>query len=404
MKTTESPSAGPSTAPDRPRRLPRRTWISVLGLATALGLLESTKAYVTLRLQGGAPSWPMVLLGNMPWWLIWAALVPLVVGVARRFRLDRRPRVLAAGAHVLAALAVSLLHLGLAGTLFYHTHGHRVHPDLASQLATLLNFYLFLEVLTYAAIVGGFYAVDYQRRFREGELAAARLEALAREARLSALRSQIHPHFLFNTLNAVSGLVRRGENDDAIRMIARLGDLLRLSLGRADGHEVPLEEELASLRTYLEIEHVRFRDRLAVDFGVDPAVRGARVPPLLLQPLAENAVRHGIAPTPGPGRITISAGRRGDVLVLEVENTGAAPPPGAEEEMGARGGIGLSNTRARLAHLYGPAAGLRLEPRAGGGAVARVTLPLHFAHDTIEAEPAEEAEALGAGPAGREAQ
>jgi LytS/YehU family sensor histidine kinase len=203
------------------------------------------------------------------------------------------------------------------------------------------------------------------------QLQAAELRSLTAEARLHALRMELNPHFFFNALNAISGLVRRADRDGAVAMIARLGDLLRVTLGRDAALLVPLGRELECLDLYLDIERVRFEDRLAFELDVPDVLRDALVPPLILQPLVENAVRHGIAPTIGGGRITVRARRDDDRISVVVEDTGR----GWHGPAGRREGVGLSNTRARLAQLFGDAATVHTRSSTTGGAVVALTFP-----------------------------
>jgi two-component system, LytTR family, sensor kinase len=225
------------------------------------------------------------------------------------------------------------------------------------------------------------YGVSYARRHRAREIAASRLETELAGARLSALKAQLHPHFLFNAFNSVSALLGR-DPAAAREMLARLESLLRVTLERADAQEVALAEELRVVEMYAGIEGVRFSDRLRVEIDAAPALRGALVPHLLLQPLVENAVKHGIAARPGPGRIAVSARAEGGRLVLSVADDG----PGAPADGASRGeGIGLANTRARLAQLHGPGAALSVESAEGRGTRVTVTLPLRFA--TSSADP-----------------
>jgi two-component system, LytTR family, sensor kinase len=220
---------------------------------------------------------------------------------------------------------------------------------------------------------------------RAREVAAAHLETRLIEAQLQALQRQLHPHFLFNTLHAISALVHR-EPDKADAMIERLSDLLRLTLDKIGVQQVTLEQELDYLRAYLDIEQVHFGDRLEVIYDVDAHAMDALVPNLILQPLAENAIRHGLEPRSGRGRIAIEAFREGDTLVLRVIDTGRGlfrvPAVAPREGTGpAEAGVGLSNTRARLSRLYGSAATLDLQPNTGGGAVATVRLPFKTSHE-----------------------
>jgi hypothetical protein len=361
----------------RPERLGRSFQLAILGFWTAMGLVESSKGYVSWQLRDAPRSWGAMLVANMPWWWAWALLTPAVFWLATRFRLDRPGWRASLAAHFGAALVVSFLHLASTGILFFYTTSRHLGfiTSPGHQIRNFVDAYLAVDVLIYFAVVGGYYGLAFYRRYREQELAAAQLEARMHEARLQALRMELNPHFLFNALNSVSGLVRRGENEDAVGVLARLGDLLRLTLDRPS--VAPLAQELDFLRQYLAIERIRFGDRLTVVEEVDPAVLDVPVPALILQPLVENAVRHGIARIPGPGRIVLRAERVTNGLLLSVRDTGAGFPAGGT----SREGIGLSNTRARLAQLYGDRAELRVSGGNGGGAEVTVTLPMSTADE-----------------------
>jgi sensor histidine kinase YesM len=211
---------------------------------------------------------------------------------------------------------------------------------------------------------------------REREQAAARLEASLAETRLAALRDRLNPHFVFNTLNAVTTLALREDHAGVIRTVDALSDLLRATLADRPGHEVPLEEELAFLDRYLEIERLRLGDRVDFVRQIDDSLRGAMVPVMLIQPLVENAVRHGAAVKPGPVRIELEVGQEGNQLVLQVRDTGPGFGPGPS---GNGTGIGLANSRARLAALYGARGTLECGNRQNGGAIVTVRLPLRIA-------------------------
>jgi LytS/YehU family sensor histidine kinase len=310
-----------------------------------------------------------------------------------RFRLDRGGWRGAVALHFVAAIVVSFVHVASVGLLFYYTTTRgSIIASFGQQIRLFADNYLAVNILTYFAVVGGYYAIDFYLRLREREVTSAQLEARMHEARLAALRMELNPHFLFNALNSVAGLVRRREHDAAIGALAGIGDLLRLTLDRQAVHEASLDDELALVRRYLGIEQLRFHDRLTVREDIDPAALDALVPTLILQPLVENAIHHGIARSPGPGRITIRARREGPQLRLVVHNSGSgfngAGASGASGASGARAGgrgsvsgvgVGLSNTRARLAHLYGDTASL--ETRDGspqeGGAEVVVRVPYH---------------------------
>jgi LytS/YehU family sensor histidine kinase len=220
------------------------------------------------------------------------------------------------------------------------------------------------------------HALDYYGKYRERELRAAQLESGLTRAHLQLLKSQLHPHFLFNTLNAISSLIHT-DVESADRVIARLGDLLRLALDDFGAQEAPLARELEVVRSYLEIEQARLGPRLKVRVHADPDVGEALTPTFLLQPLVENAIRHGVAPRAGPGRVDVRAWREHDRLCLEVRDDG----PGISPEPGR--GVGLSNTRARLQHLYGVEQRLDVRNDPCGGCVATVTMPFREQADPL---------------------
>jgi LytS/YehU family sensor histidine kinase len=224
--------------------------------------------------------------------------------------------------------------------------------------------------IVYAAIVGAAHLLDYYQKFRERELLASQLGVRLAEARLLVLRMQLHPHFLFNTLNAISALMH-SDIGLADRMLARLAELLRATLADPGSQEVILRRELAFLTPYLEIEQARMGNRLTVTVDVPADLHAARLPYLVLQPLVENAIRHGIAPRPGPGRLAVRGRRRGGRLELEVADDGPGLPPAEAFSEG----IGLSNTRARLRGLYGDDQSLTLRPGPDGGLTVTVSLP-----------------------------
>src|SRR5262249_14501171 len=226
------------------------------------------------------------------------------------------------------------------------------------------------NIFFYWAILAVAHVLNYYRQLRQRELLSSQLEAKLAQTQLQVLKMQLHPHFLFNTLNAISALIH-SDVELADRMIARLGDLLRTTLENANQQEVPLRQELDFIQPYLEIEKARLGPRLTVDIQIDPEILDAKVPNLILQPLIENAIRHGIGPRTAPGRIEIHAGRDNGFLRLAVKDTG----PGLQAPPGALRGIGLANTRARLEHLYGANQQLQLTNVPGGGLQVSLTFP-----------------------------
>ena len=234
------------------------------------------------------------------------------------------------------------------------------------------------EMMTYAAIIAFSHAAGYFRQAQDRALRAAHLEARLAEAQLQALQRQLHPHFLFNTLNGISALMHR-DVDAADRMLVQLSDLLRMALDRRSAQEVPLSDDLEFLAKYLEIEQARFGERLSVRYDFDPDTLDALVPNLLLQPLVENSVRHAIATLSEGGVIEVTSRRVGDTLELRVRDNG--PGLSKERTPSTSGGLGLPNTRSRLEHLYGSAQHLQFSDTPGGGLTVTVVLP--FRRDAV---------------------
>jgi signal transduction histidine kinase len=352
----------------------------VLTAALTLGLLESVKALVISRGRGDAVPLFWLLINNLPWWIVWAAFTPLVVLAASRFPLDTpHKRALHGIYHLATVLILSSAHLTLLGYMYFNLNRGKMYVNTAGELIRNwhVNFTV-LNVLTYAMILGVYYTINYQRRYRETALVSARLAATAAQmessmtaARLHALRMELNPHFLFNSLNSVTGLIRRDDKEAAINMLARLADLLRATLDRADP-TMTLGEELRLLNLYVDIEKVRFGGRLEFDVDVAPALRVAQVPSLSLQPLVENAVRHGIATQRTGGVVSVRAWRDNGSLMIDVRDSG----PGIGEGESLIGeGVGITNTRDRLRQLYGSEAGMKLFNAPGGGAVCRFWIP-----------------------------
>ena len=303
----------------------------------------------------------------------WAALVPLIVRLATPSRRGRRGRVWRL---TIGGLIMVPLHAAFAVWVGWWL---RPWPDgrpafLAGPWAIHTTFVdrLPIDLLIYMGIVAGLLAAQYAGEARRRGIAAAEAEALLARSRFDALSARLQPHFLFNALQAIATLIKR-DPESATRMTVRLGDLLRASLDRSSGHEVSLADELTLVRAYLDIEAVRFADRLRVEYDVAPDTLGCLVPGLVLQPIVENAVKHGIASQPAGGTIRVAARRVGDRLVITVTDDGAGLLTGAPDVVG----VGLSVTRERLAHLFGAAARVTLVAGPDErGAVTTVELPV----------------------------
>jgi LytS/YehU family sensor histidine kinase len=342
----------------------------VLGLSTLLGLFFASETFFAFGLSGQPITWRQALLYELPGWYIWALLAPLIVVLADHVRFERRRLLFAIVFHVTASALCSILQLTLKIALT-----RALLPDVAARsFSDALQFVLetgsHFNLLAYWAVLGASKALAYHRRNQERDLRALQLEARLAQTRLQVLEMELQPHFLFNTLNAVSALVHKAP-DTAELMIARLGDLLRLTLGSSGRQEVTLQEELELLDRYLQIEQTRFRDRLHVRMAIEPAALSARVPRLLLQPLVENAIRHGVSQRAAAGSIEVAARCQADTLLLRVSDDGPGLLDGLKSS-----GIGLRNTRERLEQLYPRQHRFELVNQSPGGLAVTLTLPL----------------------------
>jgi signal transduction histidine kinase len=349
-----------------------RWWWTAVGLpaiALFLGLVETGQQYLRSIILGPPLDWLHTFTGVLPTWLLLVALAPAPVWLARRWPLDASPRARAVAAHVGAAVLFALAH-ALGTAVIISTRFGWTAP-YTGVLSKVLSVAFLMDVLIYWAIVGGAHAFRYYEQSRERERHAAALEASLAEARLRGLRAQLNPHFLFNTLNAVTVLSMKGDHDGVVRVINLLSELLRACLDESRGQETTLANELQLVERYLEIQRIRFADRLTVEVDVGGELLDALVPTMLLQPLVENAVTHGIAAARGPGRVSIAAARADGRLMLSVSDTG---PGFATAGTGGRG-LGLANTRARLDELYGDAQSFDAGAAPEGGACVRLSLP-----------------------------
>ena len=299
-----------------------------------------------------------------------AVFTPLIAFVALRYRFnDERGPWRAVAAHVGCMLAFLVFGAMMMGALEWSLPWEPAGAGVGAAMRTAVGRYAAIDVILYVTTAAAALALAYARESREREVRAAQLQARLAEAQLHALGAQLHPHFLFNTLHAISALVRP-DPKRAERLIARLSELLREMLDNGDRAEVTLGEELAFLEKYVDIQEARFGPRLRVTFEVAPAALDARVPRLVLQPLVENAVRHGVSRRAGAGTVAVIAACDDGRLTLTVRDDGAGLPAGE-----VRDGVGLSTTRARLRQLYGDAQEFTIAPAAGGGTVCVVRIP-----------------------------
>ena len=345
----------------RTRRVSLLTIVAVWSVAA---FAEISALYVTDRMRGTPTSLWLLVAHRAPGWYTWALMTPAILWLARRFPLKRPLGVAAVGVHIAASLVAVTIH----AAVFTVTYGG--HRGFGASFADWVPFSLILYLFVLVAA----YAIATFDQYREQQVRASALSAELARAQLSALRAQLHPHFLFNALNAAVGLVRAREPEEGVRVLTHLSELLRHLLQDATSQEIPLHEELALLDRYVAIEQARFGERFATSIGTTNGLANALVPSLVLQPLVENAVRHAVARREAPVHVRIEVFAEDDRLHLRVTDDGPGLPVGWTID--AVTGVGLKNTRARLAALYGANGSLDVERCAGGGVQADITIPL----------------------------
>lgn len=396
-----TPGAGPAApvtpAPPAPISRPRDPWANwkagerdrgtlragpAIALAVVIlilfGFLKFGYFYFNELAQGQDVRALPVLINEMTGTASGIFVFFMMIPFVRRFPITRRPAELRTRIplHLLALVAASAFmttFMWLSRSVLYPLAGLEGYDYGIMLLRYPME--AFNHVTNYLIFVGAIQVWSMYEEAREREIAAAKLEARLSDARLQSLQAQLHPHFLFNTLNTISSVMYRSP-EDADRVLSLLSDLLRLQLAAPDAQLVSVEEEMEALRIYLQIMEARFPDRLRWNVHVGHHARGAEVPSFLLQPLVENAIRHGVSRRADAGRIDVEVERDGDRLVITVEDDG--PGPGASPE-GGGSGVGISNTTERLRHLYGAAGTFRLESRVPRGARAVVEIPFRAA-------------------------
>jgi two-component system, LytTR family, sensor kinase len=344
-------------------RRARWRWIAMAW--GAIFTFEASRHCIDAYVAGRSPSglWLTVCAMTLT---LWMASTPFLLWLGRRVPFDRCDRARSVATHVVALLALVAIDAAMQAWMW----GNQGRSTFRSLFFGLM----IIDGFSYATVVAISQVQRSNERYRERVRAQAALDRELTTARLRALEMQLQPHFLFNTLHAVGALVRSARADDALRSLAALGGLLRATLAADDAHEIALDDEIALARRYLALQKIRFGDRLHVEIAIAPEMKRAQVPRLILQPLLENAIRHGVERSRTAVAVQVCAVARGDRLELTVADRGGmreTPSPGK--------GIGLANTRARLATLYGEAHSLELTSTSGGGFALRIEIPLVFA-------------------------
>ena len=359
----------------------RTKWILILCAWTIVGLLFTVREIVVARVHGGHINWVIVGVIELIYWNVWAVCTPLVVALAKRFPLTGQRFVSHIAIHAvtsflmapLGSVTAYFLSRGLLGLLFRMTD-----PGALRLLSTFTVSVLsmsFTGVLTYWLVVGLYQSIHFYQAAIERQTIAAQLETQLSHAELENLKSQLHPHFLFNSLHTI-GVLMQEDVDAASHLLVSLGDLLRMALERRE-NEITLQSELEFVSKYLEIEQTRFHDRLKVHMDVPTDLLGIYVPSLALQPLVENAIKHGISVDSAAGRLEIAAQRNNGRVWLRVRDDGPGPATASR----LRFGVGLTNIQSRLKQLYGDKASLELTGGDGRGCEAIITIPLRSSHE-----------------------
>jgi signal transduction histidine kinase len=357
----------PNPADDSSKKS-RPFWLLIAAACLVPAFLDALRSFLDAKFVGrGRVEWGDVVFAGSEW-LFLGGLTPIAYVLARRFPLKHENRIRNLGIHFLGALLLCFGWATMGIILGVVLRRYPAQPNLARGYVSWLLTSLPWSVFMYFTVLGCVYAFSYYREARERETREARLAAQLSDAKLGALRMQLHPHFLFNSLNAITVLVRDQKTREASEMLELLSRLLRQVLQSEQGELIPLRQEIQFIEEYLGIEQVRFSDRLSVHWEIEDAVRDALVPAFILQPLVENAVRHGIAKRVEKGVIEVIARREGNALILSIRDNGPGYQSGSPE------GVGLTNTRARLEAVYGAHAELRIES-AAKGTVAMIRLP-----------------------------
>ena len=350
-----------------------RKWVFYVVLWTIPGLGALSYYRLNAILTGQPVDWFYGFLTSVPWWYIWALMTPLMLWVASRYPINRETwQKVVPSIYIPLMLLLLAAHAAINLGLFRMAGVHDVMNY--GLLKVHFTSRMHVNALAFWTVLGFYNGFDYYRKYQQREQQAARLELQLAQANLRALKMQLNPHFLFNTLHSVSALVRKNENTTAIKMLGRLGEFLRLALENQGVQLISLREELDFLERYLEIEKIRFQDRLRVVMEVDTALLDYEVPNLIMQPIVENAIHHGIAPHSQAGTITIRAFEKENHLVLHIQDDG----PGIENLARSRKGVGLSNTQERLERLYGDDQQFRLINAEEGGLMVRIVVPMQL--------------------------
>ena len=329
-------------------------WGWILVVWSTIAFISATMLYLKLDAGGGNPNWWMLFAVKLVIWLFWGFLSPFIFFTSKRFRVDRAHKFKGLLYHIPASIILVSLNILLYALIVVVVNDPKMSIDPESLINTftalLINQFEWYFIIYWGIIIVS-YAFEYYQQVQQNQISALQLESRLVKAQLQALKMQLHPHFLFNTLNTIAAQIRFDEKKAAVTMLAGLSNLLRKALQQREKQLLPLSEEIAFIKQYLEIEQVRFKQKLDLHIKTDPLTEGIEVPNFLLQPLVENAIYHGLAKKIEARKLEITTKKLDDLLIIEIYNDGPALPADFKPDNGS--GIGLSSTVDRLQQFYG---------------------------------------------------
>lgn len=349
-------------------------WVWIAAIWVAGALFEAAQSVPFMRAMGKQHAW-LIFGTELASWIPWALATPLVISLARRYEIIRATTIHTAAVHFAAFATISLLAEAWFAALqvLFNPWDYPQQPGFIDTFSTSLLFQVLTYLIVYALILTVIYIMDAKESMARQMTETARLHQELSQSQLAALRQQIEPHFMFNTLNSITGLVRDFRNDAAVSMIVGLSEFLRRALDDSHRSQVTLAEEVEYLQRYIDIQKVRFGERLQVNMDIPAELLSAQVPSLLLQPLVENAIKHGIAKRTAGGTVRIAGACHNGMLCLRIYNEG---PDVSTDWQATRTGVGIKNLRTRLQILHGDQSELQLRHADVDGVEVVVTLPL----------------------------
>ncbi|MDX1942274.1 MAG: histidine kinase [Saprospiraceae bacterium] len=339
-----------------------------------VAFLSISQSYISSRVRGYDLEWGLTFARNIGW-IVWALLTPLAIEVARRFPFDRKNLVSFLFKILFVGLGFAILHFWVEFGIKYLIWVIFIdpNPDMVNEFYSAFFYRYHMNFIIFLFIAGSAYTVNYFNQSKNLEVATSRLQAQLATAQITALKQQLHPHFLFNVHHSIIGLVLNNDNETAIKMLTQLSDLLRITLDLGDVATIPLRQELDILKLYLNIHQIRMGNRLQVKYQIDKHLWDEKIPAFILQPIVENAIKHGIEPFARQGHIWIKAYESDQKLYLEVQDDGPGLKEAESHENG--NGIGLKNSKERLRQMYGDVASMKLM-NTNPGCKVQISLPL----------------------------